>query len=139
MRGRTRRGFLWALRHTLNGLTTRAATSGRGPFALARHVGRRSGRAYETPLILAPVPGGFVAELTYGPDVDWYRNIEAAGRCTVVHRGTEYAIDRIAPSSVEQGARYPRTGGSAVAPAYRGRGVGMTRTWRRPGAVDRTR
>ena len=96
------------LKHTLNRVTSRAARSRRGPFSLVRHVGRRSGRQYETPLILARVPAGFVAELTYGPDVDWYKNITAAGRCTVLHHGREYDVDAITDYPTEQGlAAFP--------------------------------
>jgi deazaflavin-dependent oxidoreductase (nitroreductase family) len=109
MRGRVRTRFLQVLKHTLNRVTIRSARSGRGRFSLVRHVGRRSGRSYETPLILAEVPGGFVAELTYGPDVDWYRNIVAAGGCTVVHHGREYLIDRISACTREQGSVPSRT------------------------------
>jgi deazaflavin-dependent oxidoreductase (nitroreductase family) len=108
MAGTARERFLWTLKHTLNRLTTRVARSRRGPFALVRHVGRRSGRQYETPVILARVPAGFVAELTYGPDVDWYKNITAAGRCTVLHHGREYAVDAISEYPAEQGiAAFP--------------------------------
>jgi deazaflavin-dependent oxidoreductase (nitroreductase family) len=108
MTGTLRGRYLWTLKHTLNRVTARAARSGRGPFSLVRHVGRRSGREYETPLILAQVPGGFVAELTYGPDVDWYRNVVAAGRCTVIHSGREYRVDRISELPPEEGlAAYP--------------------------------
>lgn len=39
---------------------------GRGPFSSLRHFGRRSGRMYETPLILARVDDGFVAEQVAG-------------------------------------------------------------------------
>lgn len=108
MAGSLRARFLWTLKHTLNRVTATVARSGHGPFALVRHVGRRSGRTYETPLILARVPGGFVAELTYGENVDWYRNVAAAGRCTVIHHGREYEVDRVSPYSAEQGlAAYP--------------------------------
>ena len=65
-RDRVKRRFLWLLKNTLNRLTIRIARSGRGPFSLVRHVGRRSGRTYETPVILARVPQGFVAELPTG-------------------------------------------------------------------------
>ena len=100
--------FLWMLKHTLNRVTGRVARSRYGPFALVRHVGRRSGRTYETPLILAPVPEGFVAELTYGPDVDWYKNVVAAGGCTVVRHGREYTVDGISPLPAERGlAAFP--------------------------------
>lgn len=94
---RIKRRFLRLLDTTLNRLTRRLARSGRGPFALVRHVGRKSGKTYETPLILARAPAGFIAELTYGTDVNWYRNIVAAGECVVVFGGDEHRVDRIEP------------------------------------------
>jgi deazaflavin-dependent oxidoreductase (nitroreductase family) len=106
-----KRGFFWVLKNTLNKATLRAARAGRGPFALVRHVGRKTGTVYETPLILARTADGFVAELTYGANVSWYRNIVAAGTCDVVYKGAEYHIDRIEPCTVEFGLRafaYPR-------------------------------
>ena len=107
-RATVRRRYFWLLSHTLNRVTTRLARRGVGPFSLVRHVGRRSGRAYETPVILARTHGGFVAELTYGDTVDWYRNVVAAGGCEVVHRGRRYRIDGIEPCSPERGRRaYP--------------------------------
>src|SRR5262249_13852745 len=84
------------------------ARSGRGPFSLVRHVGRKSGHTYETPVILAKAPEGFIAELTYGEDVNWYRNITAAGGCVVVHHRVEYRVNAIEPCSAERGLRaYP--------------------------------
>ena len=91
------------LKNTLNRATSRAARSGRGPFSLVRHTGRKTGRTYETPLILAAYGPDFVAELTYGPRVEWYRNVVAAGRCTVVFKGVEYPIDRVEPCDPEVG------------------------------------
>ncbi|NQX34076.1 nitroreductase/quinone reductase family protein [Herbiconiux sp. VKM Ac-2851] len=82
-----RRRLLWLLKNTLNRLTTRIAASGRGPFSLVRHVGRKTGRVYQTPIIVAAVPEGFIAELTYGDNVNWYRNIVAAGGCELVVAG----------------------------------------------------
>jgi hypothetical protein len=70
-----------------------------------KHVGRKTGRAYETPLMLAALGLDFVAELTYGPQVAWYRNVVAAGRCTVVVKGVEYRIDRIGPCDEQVGLR----------------------------------
>ena len=90
-----KRRFLWLLKHSLNRATTRAARAGIGPFSLVRHVGRNSGRTYETPVILAHIAGGFVCELTYGPRVDWYRNVTSAGKCVVVYEGTEHFIDEL--------------------------------------------
>jgi deazaflavin-dependent oxidoreductase (nitroreductase family) len=98
-----RHRFFWILNRTLNRLTTRAARGRRGPFSLVRHVGRRSGRVYETPVILARVPEGFVAELTYGPDVDWFKNVTAAGHCTVLHHGREYEVNAVVSYPTELG------------------------------------
>jgi hypothetical protein len=103
---RSRRFLLTVLKHTINPLAMRAARRGRGPFSIVRHVGRKSGTAYETPLILAEVAQGFVAELTYGEDVAWYRNVVAAGgRCVVLHGGASYEIDRMGPFGTADGLR----------------------------------
>jgi deazaflavin-dependent oxidoreductase (nitroreductase family) len=109
MPGAVRRRYFWILEHSLNRLTRRAAKSRfGGPFSLVRHVGRRSGREYETPVILARVPEGFVAELTYGPDVDWYKNVTAAGRCTILHHGREYEVNGVSSYPAELGrAAFP--------------------------------
>jgi len=99
---RTRTAFFWVLGHTLNPVALRAARRGRG-FSLLRHRGRKTGRSYETPLILAAVDEGFVAELTYGTDVAWYRNVMASRHCTVVFKGVEYEIDGIEPYPSDRG------------------------------------
>jgi hypothetical protein len=106
--GTVRSRFLWLLNHTLNRVTRRIARSGHGPFLLIRHVGRRSGRVYETPVILSRVPEGFIAELTYGEGVNWYRNAVAAGSCVVVHHRVEHRVTGIEPCDAERGrAAYP--------------------------------
>ena len=69
-----RQGWLTLLKYTLNPLTRTLARASFGPFSIIRHVGRRSGKHYETPIIVQPSDGGFVFALTYGPDVDWYKN-----------------------------------------------------------------
>ena len=102
---RVRPAYLWMLKNTLNRVTGPLARSGHGPFSLIRHTGRKTGRPYETPLILARHGRDFIAELTYGPEVAWYRNVVAAGRCTVVFKGVEYEIDRIEPCGREVGLR----------------------------------
>ncbi len=97
LRQRFRKGFLTLLKQTLNPLTRRIGHSSFGPISLVRHVGRRSGKVYETPIIASPVKDGFVIELTYGHDVDWYKNVVAAGGGTIIRHGKEYAINRIEP------------------------------------------
>jgi len=91
------------LKHTLNRVTTRVAKGDGGPFALVRHVGRKSGRQYETPIIVQPVDGGFVIELTYGPEVDWYRNVVAANGCRILFHGTEHVIEGLEPLDAAEG------------------------------------
>ncbi len=102
--GRFKAGFLKVLNRTLNPLAVRLAKSGRGPFSLVRNVGRKSGRIFETPVILAETAGGLVAELTYGDQVNWYRNIVAGGG-EIVHRGRTYRILGVEPLSAEDGLR----------------------------------
>jgi deazaflavin-dependent oxidoreductase (nitroreductase family) len=68
-----------------------------GPFAIIRHVGRRSGKPYETVLWVWPMGEGFVIALTYGPKVDWYRNLLAAGGGTVVWHKRVYAVEKPEP------------------------------------------
>jgi len=103
-----RKSLLIALKYTLNPLTRRLARSPFGPFTIVRHVGRRSGKTYETPIIVSPVRDGFVAELTYGPDVDWHKNVLAAGGCTLIRHGREFVIDKIEPLDAPAGlAAFP--------------------------------
>lgn len=87
--------FLTFLKNRFNPLTRRIAHSSHGPFSIVQHVGRRSGKIYETPIIVAPTEDGFVFELTYGPEVDWYKNVLAAGGCTLVWHAKEYQINKI--------------------------------------------
>jgi deazaflavin-dependent oxidoreductase (nitroreductase family) len=91
------------LKHTLNRITSRVARGSHGPFALVIHTGRKSGRVYETPIIVRPIDGGFMIELTYGPGVDWYRNVVAAGGCRILFHGVETRITRIEPTDAATG------------------------------------
>ncbi len=57
------------------------------PFGMVRHVGRRSGRPYRTPVwaFRGGRPVGFA--LLYGSDVDWLANVLAAGEFELERRG----------------------------------------------------
>lgn len=97
----------------LNPYTLAWAKSGRGPFSFVRHVGRKSGRTFETPLVVAQVPEGFVVELTYGAEVNWYRNVMASGG-EIGHRGRLDRIASIEPIDWRDGIRAFSIGRRAV-------------------------
>jgi deazaflavin-dependent oxidoreductase (nitroreductase family) len=62
------------------------------PFAIVKHIGRRSGQEYSTPVGTRPMEDGFVIPLSYGREVDWCRNIMTAGVCTLVWNDQEYVL-----------------------------------------------
>jgi deazaflavin-dependent oxidoreductase (nitroreductase family) len=96
------------LKNTLNRLTLRIARGKRGPFSIVTHIGRKSGKTFETPIIIQPADGGFMIELTYGDQVQWYRNVVAAGGCELTYRGAKYVVDGIAPVDASVGlAAFP--------------------------------
>jgi deazaflavin-dependent oxidoreductase (nitroreductase family) len=101
---------LWGrlLKRTLNPLMLRGARSGRGRASMVTSIGRKSGKTYETPIIVQPTEGGFMIELTYGPEVQWHRNVRAAGGCTITYRGRPYAVDGFEQVDVATGlAAFP--------------------------------
>ncbi len=62
--------------------------AGRLPFfAIVHQRGRRTGHGYDTPMNVFRHNGDWVFALTYGSEVDWVRNVVAAGECTITTRG----------------------------------------------------
>lgn len=82
-------------KNVINRLTIRNAGSTKSHFAIMRHVGRRSGKEFETPIMAEPLGDDFVLALTYGPKVDWYRNLQATGKGTLIWHGKAYAIEKV--------------------------------------------
>jgi deazaflavin-dependent oxidoreductase (nitroreductase family) len=62
------------------------------PLAILHHVGRKSGRAYRTPVVAFPTKTGFIVPMTYGRDVDWAQNISAAGRAEIERAGQRVPV-----------------------------------------------
>ena len=60
------------------------------PMAVVHHVGRKTGRAYRSPVIAFRGRTGAVIPMTYGRDVDWARNIVRAGRCELAQGGRTF-------------------------------------------------
>lgn len=73
-------------KHILNHFTLALAGSGRGPFSIVHHIGRRSGRHYRTPVLASYTNGTVIIPLSYGEKVDWLRNVLARGGCEIVRR-----------------------------------------------------
>jgi deazaflavin-dependent oxidoreductase (nitroreductase family) len=59
---------------------------------IVEHVGRRSARAYRTPVLVFARPGGFAMLIGYGVRSDWVRNLLAAGGGGLVHRRVRYRL-----------------------------------------------
>ncbi len=72
----------------------------RGVRPVLTHVGRSSGRSYQTPLDAHPVDGGFVFFPIYGPDSDWVQNILASGSAVLTIDGDR--IELISPRLVTE-------------------------------------
>ena len=56
-------------------------------FGMVEHIGRRSGRHYQTPVNVFRRGDRYTFALTYGPQSEWVRNVVAAGGCTLVSGG----------------------------------------------------
>jgi len=71
------------------------------PFATVHHRGRRSGRPFTTPVLAFREPPSatsprevrVISALTYGSDVYWLRNVEAAGLFGLTRGGRGYVVD----------------------------------------------
>jgi hypothetical protein len=72
------------------------------------HVGRTTGEAHETPVWAHEVSDGFVVPLPYGTDVDWLRNLQAAGSGSIVHEGGVFRLSR--PTVIDRQAAFAHLG-----------------------------
>jgi deazaflavin-dependent oxidoreductase (nitroreductase family) len=62
-------------------------------FAIVSYRGRRSGRPYRTPVMVFHDGSRFVFALTHGPNVQWAKNILAAGTCAIEKGGRTSQLD----------------------------------------------
>jgi deazaflavin-dependent oxidoreductase (nitroreductase family) len=62
--------------------------------SVVRHVGRRSGRTYETPVVAVEHDDSFFIALPYGPRTDWLKNVIDKGSAAIVARGHTYEVDQ---------------------------------------------
>src|SRR5438270_13992740 len=86
-------GILWRFSRRTSGLFSPLAGRRWNPILVqVLHRGRRSGRAYETPVAARRVADGFIIALAFGAQVDWHRNLEAAGGGGIRWRGRDYEV-----------------------------------------------
>jgi deazaflavin-dependent oxidoreductase (nitroreductase family) len=86
-------------KYIFNRITLTLAKSGRGPFSVVYHKGRRSGRTYRTPVLASYVDEMIIIPLSYGEKVDWLRNVLAQGGCEIVRK--KKTISAINPEVID--------------------------------------
>ena len=86
-------GLLWRLARLTTPVLVRLAGHRWNPiFAVVLHRGRRTGRRYAAPVAARRIDRGFVISLSFGTQVDWYRNLMAAGDGVIRWRGGSYRV-----------------------------------------------
>jgi deazaflavin-dependent oxidoreductase (nitroreductase family) len=90
-------------------------------YGLLKHRGRRSGRMFQTPVVVQRTTDGFLVPMPWGERTDWYRNVRAAGGCVIRFHGRDYAV---AEPEVLPTARSPFNGFERAAMAR----LGITRS-----------
>jgi deazaflavin-dependent oxidoreductase (nitroreductase family) len=89
-------------------LALRSAGKEGSGTAVLRHIGRRSGRTYETPVIAARHDDSFLIALPYGQRTDWLKNVLDKGSATIVTNGQAYEVDRPEVVPMTEATRYFR-------------------------------
>jgi len=77
-------------------------------WAIVRHTGRTSGKAYATPVVALRAADGFIIPLPFGDATQWAKNLFAAGGGSIRSGGREHQIGE--PSIVDRedaGAQLP--------------------------------
>lgn len=64
----------------------------KGRYPVVTHVGRKSGKTYQTPLDAFPTTTGYVLVARYGPESDWVQNVLAAGEARLRVDGAEHTL-----------------------------------------------
>src|SRR6266581_4549291 len=75
-------------------LALRSAGKKGSNTSVVRHVGRRSGKTYQTPVIAVQHDDSFLIALPYGKRTDWLKNILDRGSATIVTNGHTFEVDR---------------------------------------------
>jgi hypothetical protein len=89
------RDFRRFVTHRFDPLVMRLGLAGGhiSSWGVVEHVGRVSGTMYHTPVLPRAADGRVYIPLPYGTDVDWVRNVRAAGHCRVQLHEVVYELD----------------------------------------------
>jgi len=99
-------GVLWRISRLTSPATLPLAGKHWNPiFGVVEHRGRKTGRVYRTPVAARRSADGFIIALAFGAQVDWYRNLVAAGGGTILWRGDVYSVT--APERVDAATVLP--------------------------------
>ncbi|WP_101950475.1 nitroreductase family deazaflavin-dependent oxidoreductase [Mycobacterium sp. 3519A] len=81
-------------RSVTNPRVMRTAGTPQTQTSVIEHIGRNSGRSYQTPVDVIETPTGLLIALPYRTRADWLRNVQAAGSATVVMQGRRITVTR---------------------------------------------
>jgi deazaflavin-dependent oxidoreductase (nitroreductase family) len=93
MRGSMQNGLRLFTR-AMRPLALRSAGKEGSNTSVVRHVGRRSGRTFETPVVAVHHDDSFLIALPYGKRTDWLKNVLDKGSAAIVTNGQVYEVDR---------------------------------------------
>jgi deazaflavin-dependent oxidoreductase (nitroreductase family) len=92
MKGPVQNSLRWLVR-VGRPLALRSAGKAGSSTSVVRHVGRKSGREYQTPVVAVEHDDSFLIALPYGERTDWLKNVLAKGSATFVTGGRTYQVD----------------------------------------------
>lgn len=61
-------------------------------WGVVQHTGRKSGKAYATPVVVRPYGDGFVIPMPFGERTNWANNVIAAGGATIRWAGRDHRV-----------------------------------------------
>jgi deazaflavin-dependent oxidoreductase (nitroreductase family) len=91
-------------------LALRSAGKEGSNTSVIRHVGRRSGRLYETPVIAAQHDDSFLIALPYGQRTDWLKNVLSKGSAAIMTNGHTYEVGEPEVIPMAEATAYFRPG-----------------------------
>ena len=83
----------WYHKHVTNPVWVRLFAGRSANSALLHHVGRKSGKAFVTPLTAHRSADTIIIPMPYGTQTDWLRNLQAAGQGVVELNHRTYSVD----------------------------------------------